>query len=950
MHRADAQRRPARTGRSGRFAAFVAVLSVLLGSAAPALAAPPATPSPLPAAIEAYQPYVGQKVCDPVAKPGVRAFSSLVLNAYRDTTSLGIVRDCGIGGASEHKEGRAWDWGVSAYNAKHVAEVNELLTWLMATDKAGNPRAHLRRLGIMYVIWNKKIFKAYSPAAGWQPYTGASPHTDHVHFSFGWAGARKTTSFFDGTVAAVDYGPGGAPAPSAPKPAPTPAPAPVVRPVASPDNLKVLSRYGSTTLRKGSEGDAVTTVQRPLGIAVDGDYGPQTAAAVAAFQRAQGLSDSGVFGPESWSALFPMPTVPYGELEGVRQSLGQVALRGWALDAETSDPVGVHVYVNGKYHSAAKADLRRDDVARDNPGVGSSHGYDLRISLPDGKHEVCTFAINAPGTAGSNPRLGCLPVTVSHAAVGALTSVVQGPTGVVASGWALDPDVATATRVAFTLDGKALSTVGDAKLARPELAASWPEHGTAHGFAVPLAVPDGVHKVCATARNAPGTPGADRALGCLPVTVQHNPTGALDAQVLTPGKVVVSGWTLDRDSAAAIGVQVHVDGRLASQAVAGVARDLPAALSAYGRGHGFRVELQLPDGARSICVTGLNATGTPGAHTRVGCRTVTVRHSPLGWLDELSSGPAGVTVGGWALDPDTTAPVTVQVLVGGKQVRELAAIAARTDVAAVYPLFGAARGMRTTLTLPEGKHTVCLRAVNARGTAGATVGLGCRDVVARHTAVGGLDEVAQTPSGVAVTGWALDPDTAGPTRAVVHVDGVEVVEVAADQARPDVASRFPGYGPGHGLRLAGLSLRAGKHTVCLTALDVAGTGSAVRVGCRDVVVAHDGKGVLEAVTPVKGGVALRGRALDPDTAAKVRVHVQVGGVGRAQFTANRGSAGLLKSFAPYGAAYPAYGAVHGFSGTVPVGRGTHDVCVWALNAAGTPGTNGKLGCKRVTVV
>jgi hypothetical protein len=28
---------------------------------------------------------------------------------------------------------------------------------------------------------------------------GTNPHTDHIHFSFSWAGARKQTSYWDGT-------------------------------------------------------------------------------------------------------------------------------------------------------------------------------------------------------------------------------------------------------------------------------------------------------------------------------------------------------------------------------------------------------------------------------------------------------------------------------------------------------------------------------------------------------------------------------------------------------------------------------------------------------------------------------------------------------------------------------------------------------------------------------
>ena len=41
------------------------------------------------------------------------------------------------------------------------------------------------------------------------------------------------------------------------------------------------------TLKKGCKGDEVKTLQKLLGVAVDGDFGPKTEAAVIAFQKAQ---------------------------------------------------------------------------------------------------------------------------------------------------------------------------------------------------------------------------------------------------------------------------------------------------------------------------------------------------------------------------------------------------------------------------------------------------------------------------------------------------------------------------------------------------------------------------------------------------------------------------------------------------------------------------------------
>jgi hypothetical protein len=77
------------------------------------------------------------------------------------------------------------------------------MTWLLAPDELGNDGAMARRLGVMYVIWDSRIWRSYQAARGWQPYSGASPHTDHVHLSFSWAGALGETSYWSGKVSPV---------------------------------------------------------------------------------------------------------------------------------------------------------------------------------------------------------------------------------------------------------------------------------------------------------------------------------------------------------------------------------------------------------------------------------------------------------------------------------------------------------------------------------------------------------------------------------------------------------------------------------------------------------------------------------------------------------------------------------------------------------------------------
>ena len=179
--------------------------AVLAGLAAPAAAAP-STPS-FSATVDPFASYEGQTTCDPGEKPGVVAFRSLMAGSYTGVNGGGISRSCESGGRSEHKEGRAWDWMLRADVAADAAKADDVLTWLLATDEHGNEAARARRLGVMYIIWNRQWWSAWDPDAGWKPYTGTSPHTDHIHFSFSWDGALKRTSWWNAGVPSTGTSP-----------------------------------------------------------------------------------------------------------------------------------------------------------------------------------------------------------------------------------------------------------------------------------------------------------------------------------------------------------------------------------------------------------------------------------------------------------------------------------------------------------------------------------------------------------------------------------------------------------------------------------------------------------------------------------------------------------------------------------------------------------------------
>jgi hypothetical protein len=171
-------------------------------SAAMPLAA--ALPPPGTGPLDDLAPYQPQTTCNPRPKSGVVGFQQIVLASFPGTHSAGISRDCSIGGRSEHKEGRAWDWAVAVSDPDDRAAARKVFSWLLGADAKGRRFAMARRLGVMYIIHNRRIWGSYQADDGWRRYVGANPHTDHVHFSFSWAGARKQTSFWDGSP--VTYG------------------------------------------------------------------------------------------------------------------------------------------------------------------------------------------------------------------------------------------------------------------------------------------------------------------------------------------------------------------------------------------------------------------------------------------------------------------------------------------------------------------------------------------------------------------------------------------------------------------------------------------------------------------------------------------------------------------------------------------------------------------------
>jgi len=311
-----------RRGRSvllGTVTALVALVGPLAASAGAESVPVPSTPSALPSDIEGLASYVPANSCDPHAKPGTTAVGNLLVQTYG--SYYGIDRTCGTDPlpTSEHYDGRAVDYFQNVRVPAQKAKIQGFISWLFAKDAQGHAYANARRLGVMYLIWNNKIWGSYRASEGWRAYSSCATHPstaydttchrDHIHISLSWAGAMKKTSFWTRKVAATNYGPCREPGLNwaAPYTSARTTPCPYYPHVSAPSGastlLKTLTTYSGMQLHRGDSGPVVSAVQQAVGAGVDGSFGPLTQAAVTSWQSAHDVPATGVVDAATWRAL-----------------------------------------------------------------------------------------------------------------------------------------------------------------------------------------------------------------------------------------------------------------------------------------------------------------------------------------------------------------------------------------------------------------------------------------------------------------------------------------------------------------------------------------------------------------------------------------------------------------------------------------------------------------------
>ncbi len=410
---------------------------------------------------------------------------------------------------------------------------------------------------------------------------------------------------------------------------------------------------------------------------------------------------------------------PTGRLELVTNyplPVGPRDVRGWAYDPDAGGngaaSINVRLDIDGVQGTPTLADGVRPDLA----ALGSTaHGFTLTVPpLTSGTHTLRVVAIDP--VSGGEVLLGTRTVTIvgmpfGHVDIFSVSRGIQG--------WAYHADAgAGPVKILITLDGKSLQTLA-ASLSRPDLAAAL--GSTAHGFSVPLPTPT--------------TPGPHR-YDVWIISPDGKSATLIAAQLLTPSLPpigylelangnLLAGWATDSDSpTAAVRVLLFIDGIPARTLFTTMTRP---DLRAFGSGPFGFVTLTPPLAAGTHFVALYGFDDLTGAPALLSFKSLYVPphfdRPPQGNVETLSA----TTLSGWAVDPDSTGPVVVEVTVDDRVVAAVYANVARQDL--VGYTGSAEHGFSMTLgpnAVPPGSHTLKVLAFNTQ--TGALTLLGTKQI------------------------------------------------------------------------------------------------------------------------------------------------------------------------------------------------------------------------------
>ncbi len=302
--------------------------------------------------------------------------------------------------------------------------------------------------------------------------------------------------------------------------------------------------------------------------------------------------------------------------------------------------------------------------------------------------------------------------------IGYLDSVIAGTGSVQVAGWTIEPDTTRAIDVQIFVDGVYNQTV-NASVERDDVGAAFPGFGPNHGYTAKInGLTAAAHVIDVYAINADELQNDNVLLGEQAIAAPSlTPFGSVDVVRQTTGdNVLIEGWAIDPKTSVPISVAVYVDGVGIGNTTADRSRtDVGAAYPADGSNHGFTVMAPLASaGAHTIDVYAIDSSGD--GNNPLVSRTVTdVATESFGSVDVVTQTTGdNVRIEGWAIDPKTTAPISVALYVDGAPMGDATADRSRTDVGAVYPAAGDDHGFDVTVPIASiGTHTVDVYALDS---------------------------------------------------------------------------------------------------------------------------------------------------------------------------------------------------------------------------------------------
>ena len=130
-----------------------------------------------------------------------------------------------------------------------------------------------------------------------------------------------------------------------------------------------------TTIKLGSKGEDVKTLQKYLGLTTDGNFGPLTDKKVKEWQKSKGLTPDGIVGPKSWAIILGNKTQTVSQAPNSGNNIGiSAGMISFICQYETGKKFG---------YTMTSRDLNGYDLH--DAGGHKTYGYGLLVH-PNGKY------------------------------------------------------------------------------------------------------------------------------------------------------------------------------------------------------------------------------------------------------------------------------------------------------------------------------------------------------------------------------------------------------------------------------------------------------------------------------------------------------------------------------------------------------------------------------------